>query len=63
LEYRTLGKTSLKISALSFGASSLGGVFNPVDESVAIRTVHTALELGINFRLESPPPTAQFKIK
>lgn len=54
MEYRTLGKTGLKVSALSFGASSLGGVFKPVDESTAIRTVHTALDLGINFIDVSP---------
>lgn len=37
------------MSALSLGASSLGGgVFGPVEESQAIRTVHTALDLGIN---------------
>ena len=54
MEYRTLGKTGLKVSALSFGASSLGGVFKPVDESVAIRTVHIALDLGINFIDVSP---------
>ncbi|PYX55358.1 MAG: aldo/keto reductase [Acidobacteria bacterium] len=54
MEYRTLGKTGLRVSALSFGASSLGGVFKPVDESVAIRTVHTALESGINFIDVSP---------
>src|ERR1700694_798461 len=49
MEYRILGKTGLKVSALSFGASSLGGVFKPVDESVAIRSVQTALALGINY--------------
>ena len=54
MEYRTLGKTGLKVSALSFGASSLGGVFKPVDESTAIRTVHTALDSGINFIDVSP---------
>ena len=54
MEYRTLGKTGLKVSALSFGASSLGGVFKPVDESVAIRTVRTALDCGINFIDVSP---------
>jgi len=54
LEYRTLGKTGLKVSALSFGASSLGGVFKPVDESTAISTVHTALGSGINFIDVSP---------
>ncbi|MGA8153614.1 MAG: aldo/keto reductase [Terriglobales bacterium] len=54
MEYRTLGKTGLKVSALSFGASSLGSVFKPVDEATAIRTVHTALDLGINFIDVSP---------
>jgi L-galactose dehydrogenase len=49
MEYRTLGKTGLQVSALSFGASSLGGVFKAVDESVAIRSVYTALDLGINY--------------
>ncbi|MEW6238367.1 MAG: aldo/keto reductase [Candidatus Omnitrophota bacterium] len=49
MEYRVLGKTSLKVSALSFGASSLGGVFRPVEEAEGIRTVHAALDLGINY--------------
>ena len=49
MDYRTLGKTGLKVSALSFGASSLGSVFRPVDETEAIHTVHTALDLGINY--------------
>jgi len=44
----------LRVSVLSFGASSLGGVFKPVDENTAIRTVHTALDLGINFIDVSP---------
>ncbi len=48
MEYRTLGKTGLSVSALSFGASSLGGVFRPIDEAEGIRAVHAALEAGIN---------------
>jgi len=44
----------LRVSALSFGASSLGGVFKPVSEDTAIRTVHAALDLGINFIDVSP---------
>jgi len=55
VEYRVLGKTGLKVSALGFGASSLGGgVFRPVEESEAIRAVHTALDLGINIMDVSP---------
>jgi L-galactose dehydrogenase len=48
METRPLGETGLQVSVLSFGASALGGVFRPVDESEAIRAVHTALDLGIN---------------
>jgi len=39
----------MKVSRLSFGASSLGGVFRSVDESEAIKAVHVALECGINY--------------
>jgi L-galactose dehydrogenase len=39
----------MKVSRLSFGASSLGGVFHPVDEAQAIQAVHVALECGINY--------------
>jgi aryl-alcohol dehydrogenase-like predicted oxidoreductase len=46
---RPLGRTGLQVSTLSFGASSLGGVFHSVDETDAIRAVHTALDLGINY--------------
>ena len=49
MEYSPLGKTGMKVSRLSFGASSLGGVFHPVDESEAIKAVHVALECGINY--------------
>ncbi len=49
MDYRLLGRTGLKVSRLSFGASSLGGVFRPVDENQAIRAVHVALDCGINY--------------
>jgi L-galactose dehydrogenase len=49
MKYNLLGKTGLTVSRLSFGASSLGGVFHPVDENEAIRSVHAALNLGINY--------------
>ena len=54
MEYRPLGKTGLRVSVLSYGASSLGSVFHPVDEREGIRTVHTAIDLGINFIDVSP---------
>jgi L-galactose dehydrogenase len=49
MQYSQLGKTELQISRLSFGASSLGGVFHPVDETEAIAAVHAALDCGINY--------------
>lgn len=48
MQYRTLGKTGLHVSALAFGGSSLGGVFREVDEEEAIRSVRVALDHGIN---------------
>ncbi len=48
MEYRKLGNTGLEVSALAFGGSSLGGVFRDIDEAEAIRSVHVALDNGIN---------------
>ena len=41
MELRNLGKTGLKLSALGFGASSLGGVFHSLNEADGIRAVQT----------------------
>ncbi|MFN6020130.1 MAG: aldo/keto reductase [Bacteroidota bacterium] len=49
MRYNLLGNTGLSVSTLSFGASSLGGVFHEIDEKKAIEAVHVALSLGINY--------------
>lgn len=54
MQYRTLGKTGIELSYLSFGASSLGQEFRDVDLSEALRAVPTALDCGINFIDTSP---------
>ena len=54
MEYRKLGKTGLELSALGFGASSLGGVFHDLKEAEGIKAVHTAVDNGINFIDVSP---------
>ena len=54
MEYRPLGNTGLKVSVLGYGASPLGSVFRKINETDGIRTVHTALDLGINFIDVSP---------
>ncbi len=48
MQYRTLGNTGLKVSALAFGGSSLGSAFRAINEAEGIRAVHTALDHGIN---------------
>ena len=54
MKYRKLGNTGLDVSTLSYGASSLGSVFKEINETEGIKTVHTALDLGINFIDVSP---------
>lgn len=54
MKYRKLGKTELDVSILSFGASSLGSVFRNIDENEGIKTVHTAIDNGINLIDVSP---------
>ncbi|KAF9121220.1 hypothetical protein BGX30_002719 [Mortierella sp. GBA39] len=54
MKYRKLGKTGLEVSALSFGASSLGSVFRDTDEQESLRTVHEAIDSGINYIDVSP---------
>src|SRR5271163_3105830 len=54
MKFRFLGRTGLQVPWLSFGASSLGQEFRPVDLNEALRSVHVALELGMNFIDTSP---------
>lgn len=54
MQYHEIGKTGMKVSSLSFGASSLGGVFHNIKEQEGIRAVFTAIESGINFIDVSP---------
>jgi L-galactose dehydrogenase len=54
MKFRPLGRTGLQLSWLSFGASSLGQEFRPVDLNEAVRSVGVALDLGMNFIDTSP---------
>ena len=54
MQYHEIGKTGMRVSSLSFGASSLGGVFRNIKEKEGIRAVFTAIESGINFIDVSP---------
>lgn len=61
MQYHEIGKTGMKVSSLSFGASSLGGVFHDIKEKEGITAVFTAIESGIyNPQIEM---FARFKMK
>lgn len=54
VERRPLGQTDMRLSVLSFGASSLGQEFRPIDLSEALASVRAALDVGMNFIDTSP---------
>src|SRR4051812_33528664 len=49
MEYRELGRTGWKISAISFGAWAIGGSWGAVDDKESLAALHRALDLGVNF--------------
>jgi aryl-alcohol dehydrogenase-like predicted oxidoreductase len=54
MTYTEIGRTGMRVSNLSFGASSLGGVFHALHEAEGIAAVHAAVDNGINFIDVSP---------
>src|SRR5664279_1380994 len=48
MQYRTLGKTGIKVSAYCLGAMMFGTMANS-DHDDSIRIIHKALDAGINF--------------
>jgi len=49
MHYKELGKTGLKVSEISFGASSLGEEYGPIEPAEGERAVHYAIDNGINY--------------
>jgi aryl-alcohol dehydrogenase-like predicted oxidoreductase len=49
MQYRELGRTGWKVSALSFGAWAIGGTWGPVNDSESLDALQRAIELGVNF--------------
>jgi aryl-alcohol dehydrogenase-like predicted oxidoreductase len=48
MQYRTLGKTGIKVTPYCLGAMMFGGIANS-DHDDCIRIIHKALDFGINF--------------
>jgi len=49
MEYRTLGRTGWRVSAISFGGWAIGGGWGPVEDEESIAALHTAVDMGVNF--------------
>ena len=49
VEFRTLGKSGLRISAVSFGAGPISGLMVGTDKTSQRQTVQRALQSGINW--------------
>jgi aryl-alcohol dehydrogenase-like predicted oxidoreductase len=49
MQYRTLGRTGIKVSPYALGAMLLGASIGNPDHDDSIRIIHAALDSGINF--------------
>ena len=49
MNYRELGRTGWRVSAVSFGAWAIGGTWGSVDDRESLAALHLAVELGVNF--------------
>jgi aryl-alcohol dehydrogenase-like predicted oxidoreductase len=50
MEYRELGRTGFRISAISFGAWAIGGqAWGGADDTESLKALHKAVDLGVNF--------------
>lgn len=48
MQYRKLGNTTEKLSAIGLGCMGMSYAYDPADEKESIATLHAALDLGIN---------------
>ena len=49
MEYRELGRTGWKISAISLGTWAMGSLWGAVDQRESLAALNRALDLGVNF--------------
>jgi aryl-alcohol dehydrogenase-like predicted oxidoreductase len=49
MQYRELGRTGWRVSAISFGAWAIGGAWGTVDDRESLDALGRAVDLGINF--------------
>ncbi len=49
MEYRTLGRTGLRVSVIGLGTMVHAGHFGPMKDEESLGAIDTALDLGVNF--------------
>ncbi|MCX6099861.1 MAG: aldo/keto reductase, partial [Candidatus Bipolaricaulota bacterium] len=49
MEYRELGRTGWRVSAISFGCWAIGGTWGPVEDAESLAALRRAVELGVDF--------------
>jgi len=49
MQYRSLGKTKIKVSEIGFGAWGIGGGWGPKDDESSMHALQRAFDLGITF--------------
>ena len=49
MEYRTLGRTGLRVSVVGLGTMVHAGHFGPMKDSDSLGAINAAIELGVNF--------------
>ena len=49
MQYNPLGRTGLNVSRIGFGGGGIGQVWGATTRDEAVRAVHRALDLGINY--------------
>lgn len=49
MELRQLGRTDMRVSAISFGAWAIGGFWGTVNDDESMRALHAGVDAGVNF--------------
>lgn len=49
MEYRELGRTGWRLSAISCGTWAMGGSWGPTDDQKSLQALHKVVDLGVNF--------------